>query len=58
MMRVSACCRVLGQVKKSDGMVGSPFGQAGSAIGLSVTGACVAAVDDGSGVRLMARDSD
>ena len=30
MMPVSACCRVLGQVKKSDGMVGSPFGQAGA----------------------------
>jgi hypothetical protein len=29
-MPVSACCRVLGQVKKSDGMVGSPFRQAGA----------------------------
>jgi hypothetical protein len=29
-MPVSACCRVLGQVKKSDGMVGSPLGQAGA----------------------------
>src|SRR3982074_2671725 len=55
MMPVSACCRVLGQVKKSDGMVGSPFGQAGAqsgsrapasggrAIGLSAPGDCVAA---------------
>ena len=29
-MPVSACCRVLGQVKKSDGMVGSPLKQAGA----------------------------
>ena len=37
MMPVSACCRVLGQVKKSDGMKGSPFWTGGSAMGLSVT---------------------
>jgi hypothetical protein len=51
MMPVSACYRVLGQVKKSDGMV-LPVWTGGSAIGLSVTGACVAAV----GVRLLARN--
>ena len=58
MMPVLACCRVLGQVKKSDGMVGLPVWTGGSAIGLSVTGACVAAVGDGSGVGVLAGDSD
>ena len=45
-MSVSACDRVLRQVKKSDGMVGSPS-WTGSTIGLSVAGASVPAVGDG-----------
>ena len=57
MMPVSACCRVLGQVKKSDGMVGSPIEQAG-ARSVSRSPAPAWPLSVMGGVRLLAADSD